>query len=141
MNLDFGVVWARWPELLWGLGGTLFLAISGMILALIIGILGVAIAIGFTVLALAFAVGHVSGGHFNPAVTLGLIAGGRVAAGAAVGYIAAQCLGAVAACAAIASGDWPRFAAPPDMGTPWRRSRLKAIVLLPRRISDKASKD
>ena len=43
MTLDFGVVWARWPELLMGLGGTLFLALSGMILALIIGVLGVAI--------------------------------------------------------------------------------------------------
>jgi polar amino acid transport system permease protein len=43
MTLDFGVVWARWPELLMGLGGTLFLALSGMILALMIGVLGVAI--------------------------------------------------------------------------------------------------
>jgi len=63
------------------------------------GILGVAFSIGFTVMALAFAIGHVSGGHFNPAVTLGLIAGGRVAASSAVGYILAQCLGAIAACA------------------------------------------
>ena len=62
------------------------------------GILGVALSIGFTVMALAFAIGHVSGGHFNPAVTLGLIAGGRVAANSAVGYIIAQCAGAVAAC-------------------------------------------
>ncbi|SNR44500.1 amino acid ABC transporter permease [Paracoccus sediminis] len=43
MNLDFGVVWARWPELLMGLGGTLFLALSGMVLALMIGVLGVAV--------------------------------------------------------------------------------------------------
>lgn len=43
MNLDFGVVWARWPELLMGLGGTLFLALSGMVLALVIGVAGVAI--------------------------------------------------------------------------------------------------
>ena len=43
MTLDFGVVWARWPELLMGMGGTLFLAISGMILALVIGVLGVAV--------------------------------------------------------------------------------------------------
>jgi aquaporin Z len=63
------------------------------------GLLGIALCIGFTAMALAFAIGHVSGGHFNPAVTLGLIAGGRVAAGTAAGYIAAQCLGAVAACA------------------------------------------
>jgi aquaporin Z len=63
------------------------------------GILGVALSIGFTVMALAFAIGHISGGHFNPAVTIGLIAGGRVAANSAVGYIVAQCLGAIAACA------------------------------------------
>jgi aquaporin Z len=63
------------------------------------GILGVALSIGFTVMAMAFAVGHISGGHFNPAVTLGLIAGGRVAANTVVGYIVVQCLGAIAACA------------------------------------------
>jgi aquaporin Z len=63
------------------------------------GILGVALSIGFTVMAMLFAIGHISGGHFNPAVTLGLIAGGRVAANTAVGYIIVQCLGAIAACA------------------------------------------
>ena len=62
------------------------------------GILGVALSIGCTVMALAFAIGHISGGHFNPAVTLGLVAGGRVNANSAVGYIIAQCLGAIAAC-------------------------------------------
>jgi aquaporin Z len=59
------------------------------------GILGVALSIGCTVMALAFAIGPISGGHFNPAVTLGLIAGGRVNMGDAVGYIVAQCLGAL----------------------------------------------
>ncbi len=62
------------------------------------GILGVALSIGATVMALAFAVGHISGGHFNPAVTLGLIAGGRVKSSTALGYIVAQCLGALLAC-------------------------------------------
>ena len=62
------------------------------------GILGIALAIGSTVMALAFAVGHISGGHFNPAVTLGLIAGGRFKRESALGYIIAQCLGAIAAC-------------------------------------------
>ncbi len=66
------------------------------------GILGVALAVGFTVTALTYAVGHVSGGHFNPAVTLGLVAGGRVASSSAVGSILAQCAGAVAACGALA---------------------------------------
>ncbi len=77
------------------------------------GILGVALSIGFTVMALAFAIGHISGGHFNPAVTLGLIAGGRVAANSAVGYIAAQCAGAIVACGlfAIIGRAPPTFAA------------------------------
>jgi aquaporin Z len=66
------------------------------------GILGVALSVGFTVTALAYALGHVSGAHFNPAVTLGLIAGGRIGSGSAVGYIMAQCAGAVAACGVLA---------------------------------------
>ena len=65
------------------------------------GILGVALSIGATVMALAFAVGHISGGHFNPAVTLGLIAGGRFKSSNALGYVLAQCLGALVACGAL----------------------------------------
>ena len=63
------------------------------------GILGVALSVGLTVMALVFSIGHISGGHFNPAVTLGLVAGGRVDASIAIGYIIAQCSGALAACA------------------------------------------
>ncbi len=59
--------------------------------------LGVAISVGLAVMSMAYAVGHVSGGHFNPAVTIGLIAGGRFEAGKAIGYIAAQVLGGIAA--------------------------------------------
>lgn len=62
------------------------------------GIIGVALSIGTTVLALAYSIGHISGGHYNPAVTLGLVAGGRFPVSDAVGYIVAQCLGAIAAC-------------------------------------------
>lgn len=62
------------------------------------GIIGVGLSIGLTVMALAFSIGHISGGHYNPAVTLGLVAGGRFSVGDAIGYIIAQCLGAVAAC-------------------------------------------
>ena len=66
------------------------------------GILGIAISIGLTVMTLAFAIGHISGAHFNPAVTLGLVAGGRFNANNALGYIVAQCVGAIAACAFFA---------------------------------------
>ncbi len=72
-----------------------------------IGLLGVSLAFGLTVLTMAYAVGHISGGHFNPAVTLGLVAGGRFQAKDALGYIVAQVLGGIAAGAVlyfIASG-------------------------------------
>lgn len=72
-----------------------------------IGFLGVAFAFGLTVLTMAYAVGHVSGGHFNPAVTVGLWAGGQFRAADVVPYVIAQVVGAIAAAAAlywIASG-------------------------------------
>ncbi|WP_053975983.1 aquaporin Z [Mangrovimonas xylaniphaga] len=62
-----------------------------------IGFAGVALAFGLTVLTMAFAVGHISGGHFNPAVTFGLWAGGKFPAQDLVGYIAAQIIGGIAA--------------------------------------------
>jgi aquaporin Z len=61
------------------------------------GVLGVAFSIGFTVMATLFAIGHLSGGHYNPAVTLGLTIAKRFEASAAVPYIVAQCLGGIAA--------------------------------------------
>jgi aquaporin Z len=66
------------------------------------GIVAVSIAFGLTVLMMAYAVGHISGGHFNPAVTLGLVAGGRFPASQATGYLAAQIAGGVAAAAILA---------------------------------------
>lgn len=72
-----------------------------------IGFVGVSLAFGLTVLTMAYAVGHVSGGHFNPAVTLGLVAGGRFQAKDAAGYIVAQVAGGIVAGAVlyfIASG-------------------------------------
>ena len=62
-----------------------------------IGLLGVALAFGLTVLTGAYAFGHISGGHFNPAVSFGLWAGGRFSAKDLVPYIVAQVLGAILA--------------------------------------------
>ncbi len=62
-----------------------------------IGFAGVSLAFGLTVLTMAYAVGHVSGGHFNPAVTVGLWSGGRFAAKDVLPYIVAQVVGAIIA--------------------------------------------
>src|SRR6201994_1847971 len=62
-----------------------------------IGFIGVAFAFGLTVLSMAYAVGHISGGHFNPAVTLGLWSAGRCAAKHVVPYIVVQVVGAILA--------------------------------------------
>jgi len=72
-----------------------------------IGLLGVALAFGLTVVTMAYAIGHISGCHLNPAVSVGLWAGGRFPAGDLLPYIAAQVAGAIAAGAVlcvIASG-------------------------------------
>jgi aquaporin Z len=76
-----------------------------------IGFIGVAFAFGLTVLTMAYAVGHISGGHFNPAVTLGLWAAGRCPSRLVVPYVIVQVVGAVVASGVlwlIASGkpDW-----------------------------------
>ncbi len=61
-----------------------------------IGFLGVSLAFGLTVLTMAYAVGHISGGHFNPAVTFGLWAGGRFDGKSLLPYIISQVLGGIA---------------------------------------------
>ncbi len=84
--------------------GTLWLVLGGCGSAVLaaafptlgIGFVGVSLAFGLTVLTMAYAVGHVSGAHFNPAVTIGLWAGKRFPARDIVPYVIAQCLGAVA---------------------------------------------
>ena len=72
-----------------------------------IGFVGVSLAFGLTVLTMAFAIGHISGCHINPAVTVGLVTGGRFPARELVPYVIAQVLGGIAAAAVlyvIASG-------------------------------------
>jgi aquaporin Z len=72
-----------------------------------IGFLGVALAFGLTVLTMAFAIGHISGCHLNPAVSVGLVVGKRFPASDLLAYVIAQVTGAIAAAAVlfvIASG-------------------------------------
>ncbi len=66
-----------------------------------IGLVGVSLAFGLTVLTMAYAVGHISGGHFNPAVSFGLMAGGRFSAKELLPYIVAQLVGATVAAGAL----------------------------------------
>lgn len=66
-----------------------------------IGFAGVALAFGLTVVTMAYAVGHISGGHFNPAVTMGLFAGGRFPAKDVIPYVVAQVIGGIAAAAVL----------------------------------------
>src|SRR5215213_9572771 len=95
--------------------GTLWLVLGGCGSAVLaakfpevgIGLVGVSLAFGLTVLTMAYAVGHISGYHLNPAITVGLVAAGRFKASEAPGYIAAQVIGAVVGAAllyVIASG-------------------------------------
>ena len=86
----FGTYWLVFG----GCGSALFAA---GIPNLGIGFAGVALAFGLTVLTMAYAVGHISGGHFNPAVSVGLWAGGRFSAKELLPYIVSQCAGAIAA--------------------------------------------
>src|ERR1700742_1849225 len=95
--------------------GTLWLVLGGCGSAVLaaafpqvgIGLVGVSFAFGLTVVTMAYAIGHISGCHLNPAVTVGLFAGGRFPAGQVAPYIIAQVIGAIVASAVlyvIASG-------------------------------------
>lgn len=102
----FGTLWL----VLGGAGSAVFAALwltdDGTQLG--IGFLGVSLAFGLSVVTGAYAFGHVSGGHFNPAVTLGLVAGGKFGPGMVIPYIIAQVLGGLAGgfiIYAIASGQ------------------------------------
>jgi len=90
--------------------GTLWLVLGGCGSAVLaaafpevgIGLLGVSLAFGLTVLTGAYSLGPISGGHFNPAVTIGLWAGGRFPASQVLPYIVAQVVGAIVAAAVLA---------------------------------------
>ncbi|MCY1644892.1 aquaporin Z [Methylorubrum sp. SL192] len=86
----FGTFWLTF-------GGCGAAVLSAAFPELGIGFLGVAFAFGFTVLTMAYAVGHISGGHFNPAVTLGLWSAGRCASRHVLPYVIAQVIGATVA--------------------------------------------
>lgn len=84
--------------------GTLVLVLMGCGSAVIagangttgVGLLGIAFAFGLSVVAMAYAIGHISGCHINPAITIGMVVAGRMKTAEAAGYIAAQVLGALA---------------------------------------------
>ena len=95
--------------------GTLVLVLMGCGSAVIagasgetgVGLLGISFAFGLSVVAMAYAIGHISGCHINPAISIGMVVAGRMKIGQAVGYIIAQVLGAIAGAAIlmfIASG-------------------------------------
>jgi aquaporin Z len=92
--------------------GTLWLVLGGVGSAVLaanfmpdtnlgIGLVGVSLAFGLTVVTGAYALGHISGGHFNPAITLGILTARRIGARHAVVYIVAQVIGAIVAAALI----------------------------------------
>jgi aquaporin Z len=83
------------------LGGCGSAVLAAAFPSLGIGFLGVAFAFGLTVLTMAYGIGHISGCHLNPAVTVGLVVGGRFKAADALPYIVAQVLGAVVGALAI----------------------------------------
>lgn len=93
-----------------------------------IGLLGVSLAFGLTVLTGAYALGHISGGHFNPAVSLGLWAGGRFPARDLPGYVIAQVLGGIAAGALFSCTSLPAA-----MARQW--DRRPSATLQPRALS------
>src|SRR5678815_5036782 len=86
--------------------GTFWLVFGGCGAAIFagkgIGLYGISFAFGLTVLTMAYTVGHISGGHFNPAVTLGLVAAGKHPSNEAAPYIGAQLAGAIAAAGVLA---------------------------------------
>lgn len=94
-------------------GAALFAAPAGA------GLIAPAFAIGLSVLIMAYSVGHISGGHFNPAVTIGLVAAGRFESSNAIGYIIAQVLGGIAAALVFQVILGGALSAGPTQATSW----------------------
>jgi aquaporin Z len=103
----FGTFWLVFGGCGSAVLAAMFLAGDASPINLGIGFVGVSLAFGLTVMTMAYAIGHISGCHLNPAVTVGLVVGGRHPASEALPYIIAQVLGGIAGAAAlwfIASG-------------------------------------
>ncbi|WCT11625.1 aquaporin Z [Mucilaginibacter jinjuensis] len=94
---------------LMGCGSAVISSTSGVIAG--VGLLGISFAFGLSVVAMAYAIGHISGCHINPAISIGMVAAGRMRASECIGYVIVQILGAIAGAGIlylIASGrpDW-----------------------------------
>ena len=93
----FGTLWLTFGGCGSAVLAAKFIALEGATqINLGIGLVGVSLAFGLTVLTMAFAIGHISGCHLNPAVSLGLLVGGRFKASELPGYVVAQVLGSIA---------------------------------------------
>ena len=96
-----------------------------------IGFAGVALAFGLTVLTMAYAIGHISGCHLNPAVSVGLWAGGRFPANKLLPYIVAQVLGATAAAAVlyVIASDHVRLSMSPRVLRPTAMANIRLDII------------
>ena len=112
--------------------------VAGQSVQLGIGFLGVSFAFGLSVMTMAYAVGHVSGAHFNPAVTVAAVLDKRIETTDAIGYILAQVIGAIAAAvivfvvvgqSAVAAGVTKPGPGVTDIGALIRSSAVEAAIV------------
>ncbi len=90
------------------------------------GLVGVALAHGLAIAVMASAMGHISGGHYNPAVTMAALVGGKIKAGDAISYMIAQLLGAFVAALAVKAIIPASMYEPASLGTPMLASGISA---------------
>ena len=99
--------------------GTFTLIFVGVLsICLNVGIAGIALAHGLALVVMITALGHISGGHYNPAVTIGLLAGGKISTKDSVAYIIAQLLGGVVGALAVKTIVSPSVYEAVKLGTP-----------------------